>query len=515
MKSTFARRKAINSALLTAVLVLGLLPACQPQATDQATDTEKKPAEENQTAHAETADKPNEQQEVDVLIVGGGLSGLSTAYQLKKSGISYRILELAPRVGGRVRTGSYPEKLHAEVGLAEFWDGNPALEIVKELKVPMERVDTGLSSFIADGKVYPFKGKTNQEFIASLLNPEEYKRWQAWDAKMEKLLHEVEAGHASGQMPQELQALKALSFADWLKKENLPPLGLKLIHAVLAPEVGTPLERISALDGIAEWHLFVGKGAMPNHVVGGNQNLTEAIATHIGKEHISLNTQVTNVVDGPEGVEIRAVDTSNFKNKTFKAKHAVLAIPLYRLFELQFRPRLGDQIYQAIHSQSWGAYFTAHVILDKAAEKYWTIDGANALPLLTGGPLGVIYPGQGSGDGKHVLINLLITGDFAEGYNARTGSFDDVQKQIEAEFEKTFPGIGSQIRKFTFFRYHPRAIASWPVGRSRFDELSNGLRKAHGHLYFGGDFTESSHSDGAVIAAQRVSKQIAEVLGKK
>lgn len=505
------RHTALKSVLLTAILGLGLLPACQPQATE----AEKKPSTDPHLATEAPANQGDEQAEVDVLIVGGGLSGLSTAYHLKKAGISYRVLELAPRVGGRVRTGSYPEKLHAEVGLAEFWDGNPALDIIKELKVPMERVDTGLSSFIIDGKVYPFKGKNNQEFIASLLKADEYTRWQTWDAKMTKLLHEVEAGHASGNMPKALLELKAISFADWLKKENLPPLGLKLIHAVLAPEVGTPLDRISALDGIAEWHLFVGPGAQPNHVVGGNQNLTETLAGHIGKEQISLNTQVTNVVDGPEGVEIRAVDTSNFKSKTFKAKYAVMAIPLYRLFELQFRPRLADNVYAAIHTQTWGSYFTAHVMLDKAAEKYWTLDGANALPLLTGGPLGVIYPGQGTGDGKHVLINLLITGDFAEGYNARTGSFDDVQKQIEAEFEKTFPGIGAQIRKFTFFRYHPRAIASWPVGRSRFDELSNGLRKAHGHLYFGGDFTESSHSDGAVISALRVSKQISDMMGKK
>lgn len=511
MQFTVKHRSRLKSALLAVVMGLGLLPACQPQTTEP----EKQAEKAAQTGLTPSGEQPQEQQPVDVLIVGGGLSGLSTAYQLKKSGISYRVLELAPRVGGRVRTGSYPEKLHAEVGLAEFWDGNPALEIIKELKVPMERVDTGFSSFIADGKVYPFQGETNSAFVSSLLKPDEYKRWQAWDSQMEKLLHELEAGHASGNLSPSLLALKDLSFADWLKKQDLPPLGLKLIHAVLAPEVGTPLDRISALDGIAEWHLFVGKGAMPNHVVGGNQNLTEAIATAIGREQISLNTQVTNVVDTPEGVEIRAVDTSNFKNKTFKAKYAVLAIPLYRLFELQFRPRLSDKVYEAIHTQGWGAYFTAHVMLDKAAEKYWTFNGENALPLLTGGPLGVIYPGQGSGDGKHVLVNLLITGDFAEGFNARTGSFDDVQKQIEAEFEKTFPGIGAHIRKFTFFRYHPRAIASWPVGRSRFDALSNGLRKAHGHLYFGGDFTESSHSDGAVISALRVSKQIAEAMGKK
>jgi monoamine oxidase len=497
MLKSSSLRFRFKSYLAAFCLCLAALPACAPRPGK---------APERQQA----VSIPQQQAPVDVLIVGGGLSGLSTAWQLKKAGISYRVLELAPRIGGRVRTGTYPENLYAEVGLAEFWDGNPALEIAKELKVPMERVDTGLSSFIVDGRIYAFSAQSNREFIRSLLGAD-YPRWEAWDQRMQKMLHTLE----SGTLPPEWLKLKDLSFADWLRQQNLPELGLKLIHAALAPEVGTPLERISALDGIAEWHLFAGQGALPNHVVGGNQQLTEAIADGIGREHISLNTQVTNVMDGPEGVEIRAVNTANFQNQTFRARHAVLAIPLYRIFELQFQPRLKESVYQAIHTQMWGSYFTAHVLLDRAAEKYWTVKGQSALPLLTGGPLGVIYPGMGPGDGKHVLVNLLVTGDHAEGFNARTLSLDDAQKQLTAAFEQSFPGIGPLIRKWTFFRYHPRAIAAWPVGRSRFDALSQGLRQAHGHLYFGGDFTESSHSDGAVIAARRVSAQIANAMGKK
>lgn len=486
--------------LLSFMLSLNLLPGCAPN--DASHTSESSPA---------SSTDRQEQDPVDVLIVGGGLSGLSTAYLLKKAGIRSRILELAPRVGGRVRTGSYPEQVYAEIGLAEFWDGNPALDIARELKVQMEHIDTGMSSFMVDGKIYPFQGKSNREFIQRLLTPEEYARWQSWDARMSEMIHRLK----SGSIPPELLKLKDISFADWLKQQALPPLAFKLIHAILAPEVGTALDRISALDGIAEWHLFSGEGAQPHHVVGGNQNLTEALANAVGRQHISLNTQVTNVVDTSQGVEIRALDTTSFKNKRFKARYAVLALPLYRLFEIQFQPRLSETVYQAIHTQTWGSYFTAHVLLDKAAEKFFHHQGESMLPLLTGGPLGVIYPGMGPGDGKHFLVNLLVTGDFAEAFNARTASLDDVQKQLEEAFEKTFPGIRPLIRQFTFFRYHPRAIAAWPVGRSRFDALSQNLRKAHGHLYFAGDFTESSHSDGAVIAAQRVSRQIAQAMGKK
>ncbi|MFA7482356.1 MAG: FAD-dependent oxidoreductase [Vulcanimicrobiota bacterium] len=450
---------------------------------------------------------PEPPPEVDVVIVGAGLSGLTTAYELKKAGLTYRILEMEPRVGGRVRTGTYPDQAQAEVGLAEFWSGNPAVELAQELQVPLEKVEPGLSSFVVDGTTYPFTTyETNQEFIKSALK-DDYPAYQGWDQRMAQLIHTLEEGHPGP----ELLKLKDISFYDWLEEQpGLTPLARGMVRAVMEPEIGTDIRRISALDGIAEWHLFVGDGAVPWHCVGGNQKLPEALARAVGLENITLNAQATNVLDHEAGVEVRAVDTSNFQNYSFKAKYCVLTMPLYRLFEVQFEPRLSEQVYEAVHSQGWGAYFTAHCILKKEAEKYWTVDGVNFLPLLHGGPLGVIYPGHDPVGDDKIMVNLLVTGAAAEQYNSRTRSFDDVQKMIEEGMEESFPGITPMIERWTFYRYHPRAIASWPVKRSRFDELSELMRKPHGRLYFAGDFTEGTHSDGAMKSAYRVSRLIKE-----
>jgi phytoene dehydrogenase-like protein len=40
----------------------------------------------------------------DVVIVGGGLAGLSCAHHLQKKGVNYRLIEASDRVGGRVKT---------------------------------------------------------------------------------------------------------------------------------------------------------------------------------------------------------------------------------------------------------------------------------------------------------------------------------------------------------------------------------------------------------------------------
>ncbi|MCX7103272.1 MAG: hypothetical protein NTX38_17775 [Methylobacter sp.] len=85
---------------------------------------------------------------------------------------------------------------------------------------------------------------------------------------------------------------------------------------------------------------------------------------------------------------------------------------------------------------------------------------------------------------------------------------DDDQKTIIEAFDKQWPGFGRSVKQMTFYRYHPRAIASWPVGRSRFDILSDSLRVPQGRIYFAGDFTEDTHSNGAATSALRAVKDI-------
>ncbi|MGJ0506244.1 MAG: flavin monoamine oxidase family protein [Methylocystis sp.] len=452
------------------------------------------------------------ERDVDVVIVGGGLSGLCTAFHLRQAGVSFTLLELAPRLGGRIRTAAYPGGLRAESGLAEFWEGNPALEVARALNVPLDHEDTTFSSMVLQGRVEAFVQKSNAAFLEAVLEAKENQAYQAWDHDINARLKILD----ERPIPSSMLALKDVSFGRWLDEQKLPPRVGAFIRATLEPEIGTTLESVSALDGIAEWHVFTAPGARPHHVVGGNQRLVEALAAHLGEAHLRLNKQVTHVIQTPSGVEVRAIDTATSHILRLKAKAAVVAIPLYRLFELQFTPRLSNEHYQAIQTQGWGSYFTAHVTLDPAAERFWTVDGRSILPLLAGGSLGVLYSGVSAdgqtGERKEALLNLLVHGPAAEGFNARTGSLDDVQATLENALDALFPGIRPLIHTWTFYRYHPRAIAAWPVGRSRFDALSDLLRRPFGNIYFAGDFTESSHSDGAALSARRVSEQLIERL---
>ncbi len=55
-----------------------------------------------------------------IIIIGAGLSGLLTAYRLKKAGIPFKVLEARNRVGGRIHTVNASEDTPVEMGATWF-----------------------------------------------------------------------------------------------------------------------------------------------------------------------------------------------------------------------------------------------------------------------------------------------------------------------------------------------------------------------------------------------------------
>ncbi|MEY3288371.1 MAG: hypothetical protein RLZZ419_613 [Pseudomonadota bacterium] len=440
----------------------------------------------------------------DVLIVGAGLSGLSSAYYLKKAGKKAVILEMSPHIGGRIRTASYADNAQAEVGLEEFWESNPAIQILHELHVPLETSYTSFSSFYYQGKLYPFTHKSNLEFLQSVISADEMNTYKKWDEKMTALYKQLDIRPLAGN----LLALKEISFADWIRETSgLSVKTQEFVRIETEPEYATSWQQLSALDGIAEWHFFSGEGQSPYHVVGGNQRATQAIADFVGNDNIRINQLVTHIKSTDTGVEVTTTDMGTFQQQVYRAKYVITTVPLFRLNDIQFNPPLSSDRKEAIRTQLGGAYFTAHVLVDNKASHYWTAKGESLLPILSDGLLGVIYEGKSEAN-KDAVLNLLVTGTHAESFNARANGLEDHQKTLLEAFEKQWPGFSPSIKQMTFYRYHPRAIASWPVGRSRFDSLSDSLRLPQGRIYFAGDFTEDTHSNGASTSAIRVVKDI-------
>ena len=70
---------------------------------------------------------------VDVIIIGGGISGLSAAYELERRGIPFTLLEASPRLGGLIRT-EHLDGFTVEAGPESVLAQKPAaLQLCEEL----------------------------------------------------------------------------------------------------------------------------------------------------------------------------------------------------------------------------------------------------------------------------------------------------------------------------------------------------------------------------------------------
>ncbi len=93
------------------------------------------------------------------LVVGGGVAGLTAAYELKKRGVAVEVLEARDRVGGRTWSGVLEG---AEVDWGGEWIGNGqprVYKLVKELGLhTFATYDHGLKVLEVRGKTSTYKG---------------------------------------------------------------------------------------------------------------------------------------------------------------------------------------------------------------------------------------------------------------------------------------------------------------------------------------------------------------------
>src|SRR4051812_1352436 len=151
----------------------------------------------------------------DVVIIGAGLSGLAAAYELKQARIPYHILELAPRVGGRVRTVVYhrpgqPE-IRADSGMEEYWQSNPAIKFIQALKLP-HLSDVAVSSIVISNTLYPLLDVSEPlGFQKRIFAPTDFDAFQKFKGKAGAIIRKL---HTNAPVPRELLELKDISFAD-------------------------------------------------------------------------------------------------------------------------------------------------------------------------------------------------------------------------------------------------------------------------------------------------------------
>jgi monoamine oxidase len=441
-----------------------------------------------------------------VVVVGGGIAGLVTAYKLEQRGYRCCLLEGSDRLGGRIGTAHYSRGLEAEYGMQEIWEKSPLIGIIKELGLQLESSDDPWSSLIFEDKLYAFTEGTREKYFKKLFTPAERKAFDATIAELESCYNEASS---KGLTPKMLK-LQDQSFAEWLNARKLPPKVEQAVRLTIEVELATVAEKFSALSAVLEYRTFLFGGEKNFHVPGGNSVIIGKLGDALKGPKI-MGATVTHVIRRQENGHLLA-EVRYLKNSTeqkIQADAVVVAVPWVMLHQMQFEPALTAKQLKGLSRLGRGQYTVIHMLLDKAVARLW--EKGDPFPILSNAELGVIYgPHATDTNGPEIVFSFLIYGPEAEAYHMAPR--DGKRKEVLEGMDTFFPGFSKYVHETFFYSYHPAAVTYWPKGRSPLDELSEAIRTPNQGLFLAGDWTESSHAEGAVRSAILASRQVDEYL---
>jgi monoamine oxidase len=449
-----------------------------------------------------------------VAVVGGGIAGLVAAWELEQRGISVHLFEMTDRYGGRIATARYGPGLTGEYGMEEIWSKNPLAQIARDLGLELDGGEGAFSSILRDGKVHAFAHETSEEYLRSLFTPEEFASLKNWIQLAESLHLALMSSGLGG----ELAALNDISFAAWLVQLNLPPRVIEFIRMTLECEMGGPSESFSAISGLAELRVFLFGGEDALHVVGGNQRVAEALAQRIRGDK-TLGARVTAIerskdARGQLGVKLTYIRHGQVQS--FSAERVIVAVPWTMLHGIMLDPPLPAEAHEGLTSLDRGQFVPVHFIVDQTIHELWGGAEHQPFPVLTSGPLGVIY-GVGHQrsrpEQRNEVFSLLVHGDAAAAFHMTPR--ERKRDELIAELDAIWPGFSRHVRGSAIYSYHPAAVPLWPPGRSPYDARALALFQSFEGLYLAGDYLVSSHSDGAVIAARHQAAAVARDLSEE
>ena len=413
----------------------------------------------------------------DVVIIGGGLAGLTAANYLHQRNISFLLLEASDRVGGRVKTDTVDGYL-LDRGIQVLLTAYPeAQRLLDYEKLNLRKFKPGAALLLPDGKIETIGDPLRD--IGSLLPTLTSSAGSIGDKlnilKMRSRLQSQSIEEIFAQPEKTtLEALKAdYGFSDQMIERFFRPF-----FSGIFLETGLATSR-RMFDFV--FKMFgEGPAAVPNE---GMEAIPKQLAGNLTNENIRTNCKV-------ERIEGQTVMTAN--GETIKAKNILLATEATALTKHYF-PKTNTRYVSTLH---------LHFISDTPALQQPLI-GLNTLPkkwvnnICT---INKVAPGYASG-GKN-LISISIVGK--PGLKEQ-----EILPAVRKEMSNWF---GKEVEKWEHLHSHLVEYAL-PVQNQVTHSVADAAFHLSEHLYVCGDHLSNGSIDAAMLSGRRVAEVIAKNVG--
>ncbi len=239
-----------------------------------------------------------------IAIIGGGASGMVTAYLLGKNGHHVTVFEKQPILGGHIRTLNKNVKPNhsdceevLENGVLEFPVAfHNFLELMKELEVELEPVDIGSALFLKDGRHF-LSGKMIQKNFTGIQRLLEYLRLDT--------LYARSAGFWVKTKFSKMQDFYDMSMSQVLRRQCIRNCWLKLLTMYSYSMSFELIDNFPAELAIPALRDYVFVDWV--RIKGGVYSYIEKILKRF-KGEIFLNVEVSAISRTPDGVKVELSD---------------------------------------------------------------------------------------------------------------------------------------------------------------------------------------------------------------
>jgi monoamine oxidase len=433
-----------------------------------------------------------------IVILGGGLAGLTAAYELQRLGHDVTVLEAQTRPGGRVKTirDPYPNGLYTEAGaenipavhdLTQYYAREMGLTLLPN-SVPGMRSLYHVRDrrvLAAESPVWPFDLTAEERALG--LNGLFTKYVEA--ASQEALA----AGWATAPVKTMLP-WDGMTPGAWLKSKGASPAAAELMTLGFGLEFGSAASFL--LHGINS------RGAGVNYrIEGGNDRLPRAIAARV---RVRYGTPVERVTQDDYRVTIRMRTAGG--TETVAADRVICALPCPVIGSILADAKVSDEKARAIREQHYSR--TVKVFM-QTRSRFWLRDRFSGYAT-TDLPIERLTPDPGADAGSRGALAAYPIAGYAntlEGMSesARVQAAFDQARQIFPELAKEFEGGVSHA--WGAEPWQRGAFALHTPGQIGFIDV---LAKPEGRVHFAGEHTSpwTGWMQGAFESARRVVREI-------
>lgn len=437
-----------------------------------------------------------------VVVIGAGFAGLAAAWELRRRGMSVRVLEGRSRVGGRVYTlrGYFAGGQYADLG-AEFVDTNhpTLLDYLKTFGVPVAKVPKGKNGLF-------FNGQFKAEDRIGDYGPGVEEDVERFEAQSEWLGTQVPDPRQPWKGPDSVR-LDRISLDEWMDRLKLAPFVKKYYSAWLSGCYATDLRDLSLLMYARDMKVYAhvpAEGELAYRIAGGSSTLAEAFAARLG-DAIELDAVVEAVEHDASGVRVHYRRAGRVQ--TAEGGYAVLTVPTTILRGIELRPGLSPEKQRAIEGLAYGGL--AKVML-QYGQRFWRRRGFSGFTI-TELPIHCTWDATGNQQGRRGIMTCFLGGGEAERLSRMTPP-----ERIEwtlAQVEQIYPGSRRHFEQGASIYWNDQQFT-----RGSYSHYSPGtmtvlgpvIALPEGRLHFAGEHTDmvQGYMEGALASGRRAAGEI-------